>query len=393
MSKKRSIGHVKKLSDNKYLLRLSLGFDDFGKRIQPSKVVQCTSDRETEKLLLEFYSEKEKLLQHHNGYTPRTLGELYQYWLEYHARKNLREKTVEWYVQLWDKHISHAKQIKLEILSPAHIHKIIEGAESGRVKNAVYKMLKAVLNKAVKWGFVLSNPCDRIDTPHYKAVEKGTLTEEQMQAIADKIKLEDAKYQALFYFAVLCGMRRQEIVGLKWSEIDFKENRFKINRAASHLTGKGTVATATKTEKSVRVLFLPEILKSILFRLNGEQNRLKFVYGDKWINEDWIFTQQNGHIMHIQTPTHWWCEFAKANNISGVTFHGLRHTAATYMIKNNVPISTVSGVLGHANITTTLNTYTHVVEDTKKSAINIMADMLSRKDAPETSANDSVKAV
>lgn len=381
MNKKRSVGHIKKLDDNKYLLRLSLGFDDFGKRIQPSKVVECTSDREAEKLLLEFYNQKETLLQNHNGYVPKTLGELYKYWLEYHAKKNLKEKTVEWYSLLWNKHIDDAKRVHLDILSPAHIHRIIDAANGERNKNAVYKMLKAILNRALKWGFVSSNPCTRIDAPHYKSKEKATLTEAELGNIVESIKQEELKYQALFYFAILCGMRRQEIVALKWSDIDFKNKQFRINRAASHIIGKGTVATTTKTEKSVRTLFLPEILEKLLHKLKTEQNESRFKYGNKWKNENWIFTQQDGHIMHIQTPSHWWSSFAKDNGIENVTFHGLRHTAATYMIKNNVPISTVSGVLGHSNITTTLNTYTHVVEDTKKIAIDVMSDILSSKDS------------
>jgi len=240
-------------------------------------------------------------------------------------------------------------------------------------------MLKAIFNKGVKWGFLSSNPCMKIDTPQYKPAEKKTLSEEQIHILSERITGEDLKYQAIYYFAVLCGMRRQEIIGLKWSDIDFKENKFKICRAASHIKGKGTRPADTKTDKSMRTLFLPEILKHILLRLRAEQRHIKFLFGDKWINEDWIFTQSNGHIMHIQTPTHWWSEFSKKNGIDGITFHCLRHTAATFMIKNNIPISTVSGVLGHANIVTTLNTYTHIVEDTKKTAINVMADMVSNK--------------
>lgn len=376
-SNKRQIGHVKKLDKGKYLLRLSLGYDDFGKRIQPSKVVECANDREAEKLLWDFYNERDSLLMQHTCYVPQTLGQLYDYWTKHHA-KNLRERTAEWYAHLWSKHIKYAAQVKLDILSPGHIHKIIDEIEGARTKNAVYKALNAMLNKAVKWGFISVNPCCRIDTPKYKAPEKKTLTEQELHLIAEKIKDEELKYQTIFYFAVLCGMRRQEIIALKWFDIDFKNNRFKICRAAAQVTGKGTIPGKTKTDKSVRVLYLPELLKMLLLSLRQEQRELIFMYGDKWNDEDWIFTQSTGKLMHIQTPTHWWSEFAKANNIHDVTFHCLRHTAATYMIKNNVPISTVSGVLGHANITTTLNTYTHVIEDTKQTAINIMENLVSQ---------------
>ena len=390
MQKKRSIGHVTKRGEGKYLLRLSLGFDDFGKRIQPSKVVECNNDREAERLLLEFYNEREELLMQHVSFVPETLGELYGEWMQHHVKKSLRRKTAEWYSKLWDVHIKSASALKLDIVAPAHLHRIIDPVKSARTRNAVYKMLKAMFSKGVKWGYMKNNPCDRIDTPKYTAPEKKALTEDEIKAATTAINSEPLKYQAMFYFAILCSLRRQEIVGLKWSAIDFNENYFSIRRAASHVDGIGTFTDETKTKKSERSLFLPDILKNILIRLHNEQLREKHIWGDKWADEDWIFTQQNGSIMCLQTPSHWWREFAQRNGIEGVTFHGLRHTAATYMIKNNVPISTVSGVLGHANISTTLNTYTHVIEDTKKTAINIMADFVTGTDNNDFSAQSQI---
>ncbi len=387
MAQKRSIGFVKKLDENKYLLRLSLGFDDFGKRIQPSKTVTCSSAREADRLLLEFYNEREKLLAEHTTAAPKTLGQLYAHWMEHHVKKSLRRKTAEWYEILWRTHLENAAQLKLKVIAPIHLHRILDSITSDRSRNAIYKMLKAMLSKGVKWGYITENPCDRIDTPKYSAPEKKALTEAEIKNISTEITKEPLKYQAMYYFAILCSLRRQEIVGLKWSDIDFNENSFSIKRAATQLDGVGTVPDETKTHKSKRTLFLPEILKNILIRLNNEQQQEKLAWGERWVDEDWIFTQQGGKLMCLATPSHWWSDFAKKCSIEGVTFHGLRHTAATYMIKNNVPISTVSGVLGHANISTTLNTYTHVIEDTKKTAINIMADVvLGVETAPKNSS-------
>ena len=384
MQKKRSIGHIKKLGDNKYLLRLSLGFDDFGKRIQPSKTVECSSDREAERLLYEFYKEREKLKVQHTTFTPQTLGQLYAEWHTHHIKEQLRAKTAEWYSSLWNTHIKFASELKLEKLSPAHIHKIIDNIESVRAKNAVYKLLKAMFNKAIKWGYMDTNPCNKMDTPKYTAPEKKALTEEQIKTISKTIQGEELKYQVIYHFAILCSMRRQEIIGLKWSDIDFIEDKIKITRAATQLDGVGTITDKTKTQKSALTLFLPDILKKLLLQLYNQQKTAQKKWGDKWIDEDWIFTQANGSLMCLATPSHWWKDFAKRNGIEDITFHGLRHTAATYMIKSNVPISTVSGVLGHAQISTTLNTYTHVIEDTKKTAINIMADIVTKPSSDET---------
>ena len=388
MPKKRSIGHIKKLPDDKYLLRLSLGTDDFGKRIQPSKVVNCTSDREAEKLLLEFYQEREKLKIKHFSGIPKTLGQLYNEWFKNHVLQNLSPQTAQWYENLWKKHLEYAANIQLDVLSPSHIHKIIQDIQGERARNAVFKMVKSILNKGVKWGYLTHNVCSMTDTPSYEADEKPTLSKKQIEQLIPLIEKEELKYQALYYFAILCGLRRQECIGLKWDDINFSENSFTIRRAAIQIKGKGTSTGKTKTKKSHRTLFLPDILKKILLKLMNEQLDQKEKCGDKWVDNNWIFTQWNGEIMSLQTPSHWWRNFVKTNNIeTKVTFHCLRHTSATHMIKNNVPISTVSGVLGHAKMSTTVNTYTHVIEDTKKDAINIMADII------ESASMDSVTPI
>ena len=381
---KRSIGHIKKLDDNKYLLRLSLGFDDFGKRLQPSKVVECKSDREAERLLLEFYNQKEQLLRENTSYVPKTLEQLYKYWMDHYVHKELKRTTAEWYISMWDRILCSAGSLRLDIISAAHIHTLLESTEGTRNKNALFKMLKAMLNKGVRWGFIDTNPCNKMDTPKYKAPEKKALTTEELQLLTNEIKNEPLKYQAIFYFAVVCSLRRQAIVGLKWSDLDFSSASFKVNRAAVQLSGIGTVPDTPKTEKSKVTLHIPDVLKDILLKLQREQLIERMQWGNKWIDENWIFTQNGGKMMCLATPSHWWRKFASKHGINDVTFHGLRHTAATHMIKNNIPISTVSGILGHANITTTLNTYTHVIEDTKKTAIDIMADVVTGKN---TSAN------
>lgn len=390
MQKKRSIGYIKKLGDNKYLLRLSLGFDDFGKRLQPSKTVAASSDREAERLLYEFYNEREKLKVQHASLVPETLGELYAEWMNNHVKKSLKRQTILWYTQLWDNHVIHASRLKLSVLAPTHIYKIVDGVNGARTKNAVFKMLKAICNKGVKWGYITTNPCNRVDTPKYSAPEQSVLSPDEIKTVYDAIKYEPLKYQAIFYFAVICSLRRESIIGFKWSDIDFKNNQLKVKFAAIYIPGEGVVADEPKTEKSKVTLHLPDILKETLIKLNNEQLREKKKWGDKWVDEGWIFTQQNGKVMYPSTATHWWKKFAKKYDIKDVPLHGLRHTAATYMIKNNVPISTVSGVLGHAKISTTVNTYAHVIEDTKEAAINVMESVITGSETTPTKTSEAI---
>ncbi len=379
----RSNGNIQKLGNKKYLLRFSAGFDDFGKRIQLSKTVHCNNKREAEKLLMEFYKEIEALKEEKATGIPQNLQQLFNEWYKNHVAK-LTENTQSFYKDLWKNHLSDKGRIKLKTIVPKNIYAILEEIEQPRTKSGVYKMLKAMFNKAVMWGYMPSNPCDRVEAPQYKAKEKSTLTQTEIERLNSVISKEERKYQAIFYFAVLCGLRRQEIIGLKWSDINFNENYFTVKRATAISKGKGTVEKATKTEKSQRKIYMHDLLKQALLLWYNEQNSLKFKMGDKWHNNDWIFTQINGELMNLHTPSNWWNKFAKANGINNVTFHGLRHTTATYMIKSNIPISTVSSVLGHANVSTTLNIYTHVIEDTKQEAINVMGDIFSSDEAKKT---------
>ena len=120
---------------------------------------------------------------------------------------------------------------------------------------------------------------------------------------------------------------------------------------------------------------LPLVLKNILIALFKEQDAAMHRPGTKWKGKEdnFIFTRWDGSVMCVTTPTHWWKEFAEKNNINPkVTFHCIRHTAATYAIKNNIPISTVSGLLGHAKMSTTVNIYAHVIEDTKREGVTAL---------------------
>lgn len=377
--KKRSVGHIKKLDESKYLLRLSCGFDEFGKRIQPSKVVHCTSDTEAEKALIDFYMQREKLARERSTGAPQTLAQLYHEWYTNHIERNCSANTQTFYADLWKGYIADKGRAKLTAITPKSIYSILDRIDKPRTKNAVYKMMNTMFNKAIKWGYMSGNPCSRIEAPQYKSKEKQPLSGDEIALVMQNIGAEETKYRAIFYFAALCGLRRQEILGLQWPDIDFENDCFCIRRAAVEVRGNGTTTKTPKTEKSARTLFLPEPLKLSLMQHKDEQEQQKQVLGDKWQGGDWVFTQWNGTLMSLQTPSHWWKEFADKIGVTDVTFHGLRHTAASYMIKNHVPITTVSGVLGHANTTTTLNIYSHMIEDTKKGAIDVLTDVFRTK--------------
>lgn len=370
--KNRKIGNIQKLSSNKYKIRISAGTDDFGKRIVINKTVNAKSDTEAERILMKLYQERFNLIDSETK--PKTLGRLYNIFKENHI-KNLAPNTQAYYESLW-KHIETFSKLKIENIDIININKILFSLPDGKIRNGVYKLLSTIFNKSITWGYMQNNPCKFITSPKYKAKEKTILNETDIQIISNHIEEEEIKYQCIFLFAAFLGMRRQEIIALKWNDIDFNNSTVSINKAAtlSHKEGEKIILKETKTESSKRTLYLPEVLFKKLQLLKKEQNLIRLKLGDIYNNNNFIFTQWNGNIMNIHTPTNWWKDFQMRHKISKVTLHGLRHTSASLMINAGLDIATVSKTLGHSNLSTTLNIYTHIIEDTKKDAVLTVAN-------------------
>lgn len=375
---KRKLGNITKLGNGKYKIRISAGFDDFGKRHVISKTVSCSSDTEAEKMLIKLYNEKDNINFSSN---PKNLKDLIDVFMCNHA-KNLSINTFEYYNTL-NKHLINFHCLKLENLNITNINKILDSLPDGKIKHSVFKFLKTVINKNITWGYFKNiNPCNMIVTPKYKPQEKSILNINDINKINKLIICEELKYQCIFYFAVLLGLRRGEIIALKWNDIDFKNKTVFINKSAtlSHGTDKDyVIIKETKTSSSERVLSLPNILAETLRKLKQEQNLNILKLGDLYENKNFIFTTWNGKIMNLHTPTNWWRDFTKKHNLSNVTLHGLRHTCCSLMLKEGNDIATISKTLGHSNISTTLNIYSHMIEDNKKKAIESVASYFIAK--------------
>ena len=361
------IGNIKPAGVGKFRLRLSFTVD--GVRRQPSKVVSCRSEREAEKLLIEFYNEESKKAKQGISSAAPSLGFLWDEFYKNHV-VFLEENTKAFYNGLWKNHLERFEKTKVKNITPSVATSLYKDIPEGRTKQAVFKFLKAMFSKAFSWGLIEYNIFDRLEAPKYKAEKKEILSPEDIQNISFCINKEQLKYQCIYYFALLLGLRRQEIGALKWTDIDFKNNRVFVSRAAVDVLGDGTQIKDTKTHTSTRVLDLPNTLLVLLRQLYTEQLSHIRKVGDKWHGSGWVFTTWDGDIMNLSTVSKWWKKFLKKNDIdSSVTFHGLRHTSASYMIRGGAPVSTVSAVLGHSNITTTLNIYSHEVADTRAKAL------------------------
>lgn len=232
-----------------------------------------------------------------------------------------------------------------------------------------HTFLSSVFERAVKWGLIDSNPCRRVDAPKATRKETDCLTLEQAALFLEKLTDEPIELQAMFNTLLLTGMRRGELMGLEWSDIDFENLTVTIRRTSQYTPQKGIYTDTTKTEQSKRIISIPENLAELLKRYRLELMRRRFALGDKWIDSDRLFIQWDGSPMHPNTPYSYLQKLLDKFSLPKVSLHSLRHTNASVMIASGTDIRTVSGRLGHSQASTTVNIkYPHKFKVTVKAA-------------------------
>ncbi len=240
-----------------------------------------------------------------------------------------------------------------------------------------HTFLSSVMERAVKWGLIDSNPCHRVDAPKTTKKEMCCLNAQEAAEFLDKLTNETLDIQAMFGLLLLTGIRRGELMGLEWPDIDFKNSRITIRRTSQYTAEKGIYTDTTKTEQSKRVISIPHYLLDLLNDYKLEMLQKRFSLGSQWVNSNRLFVQWNGEPMHPNTPYSLLRKLLDKYDMPHVSLHSLRHTNASIMIANGADIRTVSGRLGHSQTSTTLNVYAHLLQDADEKASELIGDILN----------------
>lgn len=205
---------------------------------------------------------------------------------------------------------------------------------------------------------------------------------EQIDEILTALERAPLKWRVMTTLYIGTGCRRGEIVGLKWSKVDFETNQILIDSALLYTKSHGVYEETTKTE-DIRYLRLSDETMALLKKLKIEQGKQRLLLGSAWVDSDYVFVGGNGDHMHPDSVTGWLDEYAKKNGLPHINPHAFRHTAASVLIAHGIDIVTVSKQLGHAQPTTTENIYAHLIEANKAKASECLADVLLRKRTKE----------
>ncbi len=238
-------------------------------------------------------------------------------------------------------------------------------------------VISKILNTAVKWMVLDKNVALQADSPKVPYREINYLDEKEARHMIFLLNSEPIQYRTMILLLLYTGMRRGELCGLEWKDIDFDTGKLRIVRSSQYL-GKGQMFTKEpKTKAGIREITLSHNTLRILQDYRLWQNRERLKLGEAWEDTDRLFTQWNGKPIHPDTVTGWFAKFIQRNGFPHVTLHSLRHTNATLLIAEGTDVCTVSKRLGHANTATTLNIYTHALRSKDEEAARKLDEVLA----------------
>ena len=232
-----------------------------------------------------------------------------------------------------------------------------------------HRTLTSILSKAVKWGYILTNPADSAEKPALGKREAPYLEEGEARRLLELLQLQPIKWRALITFDLLSGLRRGEILGLRWCDVNIDDCTITIRQTSNYLPGRGIYVGPPKTTSSQRPLRLSRAAILMLLEYKRWQDTQRTLLGDAWEDRDGrVFTTDSGAPIFPDSVTQWFSNFIKNTGLPKVTVHSLRHTYATLMIADGVPLVVVSQQLGHAQASTTANIYAHAIASAQARA-------------------------
>ena len=385
MAKKRANGEgsIRKRKDGRWEGRYTAGHDlETGKAIY--KNVLGKTQAEVKEKLKQAIGEAQALDITKAG--KYTVGEWMVVWFQDYAKIKVRPSSHQTYQGYIQNHIRpNIGDIPLEKLTSLDLQKFYKkllttgrvdrveakgqpkGLSAKTVRN-IHQILSSALKLAQEQRLILTNPAEGCALPRVEHQEMKTLTTVQLASFFREAR--DSGVFELYYLELATGLRRGELLGLKWEDIDLERGDLRVRRQVSRINGE-VVEAPLKTKNAYRTLPLAEDTVGVL----KEQRK-------KVGNSPWVFPSPNGGPISPDSVLHMLHRVLKRAGLPKVRFHDLRHTFATLALQNGVDVKTVSGMLGHFSAGFTLDTYAHITSAAQRQAAKTMENVLSGSISP-----------
>lgn len=252
-------------------------------------------------------------------------------------------------------------------------------------KQDVYRTLKSIFKYAVKWGIISKNPMDGVEKPRPSDTdeidkEMQVYEESEIETLMHLLQSEPISWRMMFTLALAAGLRKGELLGLEWKDVDFENQQIYIHQTIV-FTNKGPHIKTTKTKKSKRYVTLPQSVMNELKAYRKHWAKEKLQKGDVWVEKEreWLFHAFDGTHMYPTSPSKRWKQFIDRHGFKYIRLHDLRHTSASLLIAQGVHAKIISERLGHSDIAVTMNTYGHAFKSADRAAADKLDDFFKVK--------------
>lgn len=355
---------------NSYLIRVYYGYDINHKQIEHSmtwKPPKGMTPRQIEKEVNRQAVLFEENIRNGIVFSSIKFADFLEQWKKDYAEKKYKLTTIDTMTHIMKRVKEELGHYKLSKITSRILQEFVKSLSDGNkdynplgpktVRNYIH-YVSSVLEYAVKLGLISTNPCHNVSLPAKKKAQYEMYSVEEAQTFIDTlIKEAPIMFQCYFLLAIYGGLRRGELCGLTWDNIDFDKKIITIEKAVYHISKKGNMVDTPKSEMSNRCLKLPAVLFPYFRRLQdfytNEQKRL----GNLWTETNFVFKKEFGTGISPLKPNRWLHKFCESENIKYVVPHSLRHLCASLMIDSGASVKTVQGYMGHSDAGTTLNIY------------------------------------
>lgn len=369
-------GSIRQREDGIWEARISLGYHTDGKPLRKS-IYGKTRREVADKLAHSLRDYKQGLPVATDE--RQTVGAFLTQWLEEVKKPVVKPKTYHSYSQVLRVHLIPGFRGKsLGKLSPQHVQTFLNAKSkeglSPRTVGYLREVLRGALNQAIVWGLITRNAAALASPPKAVGYSFQPLSEEGCTKLLEAVK--GTRYEALYLLSLSLGLRQGEALALRWSDIDLAEKSLCVRSTVARI-GKEWVFGEPKSANSKRILPIPDFLLNTLMvqkeRLIFEKSQAESL----WHDNNLVFPSEVGTPIEARNLLRHFHQTLKEAGLPSIRWHDLRHTTATLLLNMGVPGRTIMEILGHSQISLTLNTYAHPTQKLTREAIDALGNRLN----------------
>lgn len=384
------MAHIEKRGAASYRLTIDLGRDGRGRKRLERKTVRIQDPailRSKRRLdqFLEMELAKFQLEVQSGSYVASnaiTFAEFVEQWLARHVDAALSDKTQYNYRYHLDREIlPFFGSMKMGQIRTADINDFVDQLRLSKIGSAtsvyIYRVLRSIFKHATEWKVIGENPIiGSVKPKEGERKEINVYDEAELDQLFRALDKEPAKLRCAVLLALTGGLRRGEIAGLEWKHIDLEARTVEIRQSIPMNKDGEPVIKAPKTRRSIRKIAIPALLVDHLTEFRSQWELERKYAKTRWSGKgEFLFCHESGKPHDPNWFTDNWMLFRARHKLRPIRFHDLRHTAATWMIKAGVHPKAIANRLGHQNIKTTMDVYSHILESVDQAAAEVFDSM------------------